>query len=35
LRLVLCEKKLLEEFMGFTTKHVFPYLNQQVLEGEG
>jgi hypothetical protein len=35
LRLVLWEKKLLEEFMGFTTKHVFPNLSQQVLEGEG
>jgi len=35
LRLVLWEKKLLEEFLGFTTKHVFPNLNQQVLEGEG
>jgi hypothetical protein len=28
-------KKLLKEFLGFTTKHVFPNLNQQVLEGEG
>jgi hypothetical protein len=35
LRLVLWEKKLLEEFLGFTTKQVFPNLNQQVLEGEG
>jgi len=33
LRLVHWEKKLLEEFLGFTTKHVFPNLNQQVLEG--
>ncbi len=35
LRLVLWEKKLLKEFLGFTTKHVFPNLSQQVLEGEG
>jgi hypothetical protein len=29
------EKNLLREFLGFTTKPVFPNLNQQVLEGEG
>jgi hypothetical protein len=35
LRLVLWEEKLLEEFLGFTTKHVSSNLNQQVLERDG
>ncbi len=35
LRLVLWEKNYSNFFLGFTTKHVFPNLNQQVLEGEG
>jgi len=33
--LALWEKELFEEFLGFTTKHVIPNSNQQVLEGEG
>ncbi len=34
LKLVPWEEKLLKELLGFTTKHVFPNLSQQVLEGE-